>query len=806
MTVVSGIESECTKAPATPGRSVSVFVLLGRGFGAARWRERHARGDIAGLNEPLPYGYDQAAGDGWSVVYSEDTDEGSVARMFRRSLTWAAGFDLIHAWRNRKQLFAADVVWAHTEREHLAALLLRCLRPHKRNPKIIAECMWLPDRWSSIPRAKRALYRWLLARADALTSQSEEGVSWLRKQLPQATIEHIPSGAIAEFMRLPRRVPIHRPTRIAALGTDMHRDWPTLFAALGGNPSFELRVASSNARGRRRDSEGNVTVTAASTEADVRSLYDWADMIVVPLKPNRHVSGRTVIFEAVALAVPIIATDVGGLRVYFSDDELCFVPSGDPRALEAAATRLADDDNARFNMAVAAQRRVLVAGLTTRAYAEGHRNLSRALLAERRDCQSGSAVHDERGSSEPTATKCARVFVLLGYGFGAARWCARHARAEIPGLNDMLPYGYHRAAGEGCSIRYSEDADESLPTRFVRRALTRILGFDLIHAWRNRRPLLSSDVVWTHTERENLAVFGLFRLLGPRERPKVVAQCIWLFDRWHNFSRPRRALYRRLLSRADVVTTHSRSNLAVARKVLPATRSELLSFGWTSIDQMKPPRSRPLHPPTRLGSLGGDMHRDWNTLLSAFAGKPTFELMVASTKERIPMASGIDNVRIRAARSEAEVKDLYDWADIVVVTLAENRHASGITVILEAVASGIPVVVTDTGGLRDYFSDGEVCYVPVGNSQALREAVQQLAIDSVRRATMTAAAQRRLIEADLTSEGFALRHRALTDELLGRRPSTTRVDIHSSPTPQIPAPTTASGQLPRINRASVRNE
>ena len=143
---------------------------------------------------------------------------------------------------------------------------------------------------------------------------------------------------------------------------------------------------------------------------------------------------------------------------------------------------------------------------------------------------------------------------------------------------------------------------------------------------------------------------------------------------------------------------------------------------------------------------------------------------------------------------------------MVLVILKENRHASGITVILEAVASGVPVVATDVGGLRDYFSDTEVCYVPPGEPCALRDAVRKLAADAERRAAMTAAAQARLVEAALTSEGFARRHRALTDELLGRRASTTRVDIHSSPTPQIPAPTTASGQLPRINRASVRNE
>ena len=635
VTLVPGIGGKRvdTRAPAREG--VAVFVLLGHGFGLKGWRKRYAAGKIAGLNEPFPYGYYHAAGGGWSVVYSEDGAEYGATRFLRRSLTRLLGFDLIHAWRNREQVFAADIVWAHTEREHLAALLLRWLRRQRRDPEIIAECMWLPDRWSSLSRPKRAFYRWLLARADALTSQSEEGVRWLRELLPGATIRHIPSGAIAELLRRPRRRPIHRPIRVAALGTDMHRDWPTLFAALGGSLRFDLRVASGKAASAGRSGGANVTIAAASTEAEVRGLYDWADMVVVPLKPNRHVSGRTVIFEAVALAVPVIVTDVGGLRAYFTDGEVRFVPPGDPDALREAAARLAEDDVARFEMAVAAQRRVLAAGLTTRAYAEGHRSLSRALLATERAREWGSFAQEGGTCVVASVPQDVRVFVLLGYVFGAARWRERYVRRGIPGLNDALPYGYYRAAGEGWSIEYSEDADESRPVRFVRRALTRMLGFDLIHIWRNRSQLRSADVVWTHTERENLAALALFRLFGSGRRPKIVAQCIWLFDRWDGLSPPRRALYRWLLSSAEVVTTHSRANLAVVRRVLPATRSELLLFGWTSAGDLRPPRGRAVHSPVRLVSLGGDVHRDWGTLLAAFAGEPDFELVVASSKARV---------------------------------------------------------------------------------------------------------------------------------------------------------------------------
>ncbi|HUC19541.1 MAG TPA: glycosyltransferase family 4 protein [Acetobacteraceae bacterium] len=739
---------------------VKVFVFLGYGFGATRWRARHARGEIPGLNEPLPYGYYRAGGEGWSIEYSEDAEEGRIGRLARRGLTRLLGFDLAHAWRNRRKLFESDIVWAHSEREHLAALVLRTLRV-RRAPKIIAECIWLPDRWNSFSFPKRVLYRWLLARADAITSQSVDGVAWLRELVPGATIEWIPGGAKIDFMQPPTLRQAHRPVRLVALGGDMHRDWRTLLSAFGGEPDFELRIAPPGGKIDLPSGLANITVAAAKSAEDVRRLYAWADMAVVPLLPNLHVSGITVIFEAIVLGIPVLCTDTGGLRAYFPGDEVCCFSPRDPSSLREAARNLAADDERRLAMAEAAQRRVLSAALTTQNYADSHRRLSSQLL--------GLATYPCRPPSPGTRQQSVRVFVLLAHVFGAARWRERHARGAIPGLNDALPYGYYRAASDRWMVEYSEDRAENGITRFARRGLTHVIGFDLLHAWRHRRQLLAADVVWTHTEREGLAALALFRLLGRRSSPRIVAQCVWLFDRWHRFSAPRRALYRWLLGRADIVTTLSHENLESARQALPSRRSERLLFGWTSAEQMRPPRGESVHHPIRLASLGGDMHRDWSTLLTAFGGVAGFELRIASGQAGLCAGMTAENITVRPAQSESDVKALYDWADMAVVCLDENRHASGITVILEAVASGIPVVATDVGGLGDYFTEDEICYVPVSEPEALRDAVERLARDRERRIAMTKAAQKKLLEAGLTSEGYALRHRELSEELLGEK-------------------------------------
>jgi glycosyltransferase involved in cell wall biosynthesis len=372
------------------------------------------------------------------------------------------------------------------------------------------------------------------------------------------------------------------------------------------------------------------------------------------------------------------------------------------------------------------------------------------------------------------ASQRVTVFVLLGYDFGANSWARRYAEGIIPGLNDCLAYGYHRAAGDGWSVEYSQDRDEGQLVRLGRVALRKLLGFDLIHVCRNRRGLFEADVVWTHTELENLGALALFRLLGRRRRrPKLVANCVWLFDRWPRLSRAKRFLYRALLQEASVVTTFSPENLKMARRLLPSVRCECVLWG-TSSEEMTAPRTSVGSRPIRIASLGNDMHRDWPTLLAAFGNLDRCEVRIGSSRIDRTLLKGVRNVTAISARTADEVRALYAWADLVVVPLKPNLHASGITVIFESVISGVPAICTDTGGLRAYFSESEVAYVPHSAPIAMRVAADQLATDDDWRLNMEASAQRRLIAAELTAHGFAMRNRRLSEELLTSSCSTVR--------------------------------
>ncbi|HVB80554.1 MAG TPA: glycosyltransferase family 4 protein [Candidatus Binataceae bacterium] len=362
-----------------------------------------------------------------------------------------------------------------------------------------------------------------------------------------------------------------------------------------------------------------------------------------------------------------------------------------------------------------------------------------------------------------------KVFVHLGHGFGGQSWTQRQAIGAIPGLNDHLAYGYYRASGNGWSVEYSEDERENALTTFCRLALRRIIGFDLIHAWRNRKELFAADIVWTHTEIENLAVLFLFRFCRRSRQPKVIANCVWLFDRWPHLPWPKRFMYRELLKRADAVTTFSPANIQIAKKLLPSVRCEYIRWGAT-IDDLRTPSRKSVHHPLRIAALGNDIHRDWKTVISAFGNRERYKVAIASRRLDSRLLAGIDNVTVLSVATADDVKALYEWADIVLVSLKPNLHASGITVVLEAVILGVPVVCTDSGGLRAYFSSSEIYYVPIYAPIAMRAAVEELARDDERRWDMVIRAQRQLLNAKLTTKGFAERHRRLSEELLAQDP------------------------------------
>jgi len=364
-----------------------------------------------------------------------------------------------------------------------------------------------------------------------------------------------------------------------------------------------------------------------------------------------------------------------------------------------------------------------------------------------------------------------RVFVHLAREFGRAAWKQRWDQGKIVGINHEDPYGYRQAEEMGCLVDQSEDYPENRIKRLLRLAMRAVLGFDFLHAWDNRRGIFNAEVIWTHTESQALSVLLLGRLYPKAASSTlVIAQTVWVMDNWESFSWLRRAFYTRLLGRADMLTFLSPSAAAKARQLFPHSRVEFVKYGIRA-DQSLAVIEREPHAQVRVLTMGNDRHRDWSTFISAIRNDARYQAKALTGAKIDRLLAQATNITREKAKTNSELMSVLRWADVVVVCLVDNLHASGITVIEEAVLCGIPVICSDVGGLRSYFGPDEVTYVPPGNPDALRVAIEYLAGDEKLRQGKASKALARMRDGDLNSRGFVAKHVELSDELLRARRS-----------------------------------
>ena len=350
------------------------------------------------------------------------------------------------------------------------------------------------------------------------------------------------------------------------------------------------------------------------------------------------------------------------------------------------------------------------------------------------------------------------VVVVLGADQDAVAWRQRHARGETL---DETPYGYDRAAPT-VRLSWTRCAPESARARRLRRAIAGRLGFDIVHVWLNRRLIRSADAVWTHTEREHLAV-ALLQLLVPRgRRVPVLAQSVWLWDAWARWGAVRRRLVAVLLRTHTIEVVHSRVNLDVARRSVPGRRVELVPFG-SATSGSPAGRGSVVGAGPLVLAVGNDADRDWGVLAAAAVQLPEARFRIASSSSRARGVQWPANTVVRPAATRAELLELYATASVVVVPLKDNRHASGATACIEALGAGRPLVVTAAGGIEDYIRD-EARLVDVGDADSLVRALVDALAGRIDAPSEDAAARH-----GITQRDYVNRYLRVTEWMLGRQ-------------------------------------
>lgn len=323
-----------------------------------------------------------------------------------------------------------------------------------------------------------------------------------------------------------------------------------------------------------------------------------------------------------------------------------------------------------------------------------------------------------------------RVYVELSPRLHPDEWARRHADGEVP---DHSPYGLDRLAHHGVEPVMRVPRRGRVTERIGRAVRHRLGGYEWMEALRFN----SCDAVLCWDEYS-----GVPAVLRERRKP-VITGVVWLTDEVS----PMTARFARwALPRAGLVWASSSAMIPRLRSDWGVQRAHHVPLGIdTDFFHVRPGAE-----PGLVVSAGNDRHRDHAMLIRAVRQVPGARLEIAT---RLPVDPGV----ARPGLTEGQIRGLYARASVVAIATTPNVHASGLTVTLEAMASGRPVVIPDTPGLMDYVVPDQTGLVyPVGNEDELAKCVKRLLSDTAM-ATELGAAGRRKVEREFSTELQAAR-------------------------------------------------
>ena len=311
-------------------------------------------------------------------------------------------------------------------------------------------------------------------------------------------------------------------------------------------------------------------------------------------------------------------------------------------------------------------------------------------------------------------------------------FCREHARALATRHDVVVLASLATRRPDFAAFRLEDSVEDGIRTLRVRyrRPFLRpaAMGFQLLGMLaalrRLRREDWRPDVVHAHVYQAAPPALVLGRL----SRAPVA-----ITEHYTGFQRGLVTGYDRLLARlsferADVVAPVSEELAGHLRALAPSARIEVVP-NVVDTDAFAPPPNRHDEAPPRLLTVAALAEKKGHRfLLEALTEIPNVRLDVVGDGElrdlleRQAVALGLgDRVHFLGERSKEEVADLMRQADLFVLpSLAENLPV----VLIEAQASGLPVVATDVGGVSELVDRDAGALVPAGDARLLAAAIR----------------------------------------------------------------------------------
>ncbi len=219
----------------------------------------------------------------------------------------------------------------------------------KRHHRLIATCHQPYERLKAPRTSDPKVGRFLagVRSADAVVVQCASHVEQYREIFPASRLENIPLGVDTDFFRPHGRVAKPTRPRILTVGNWL-RDYGTWAQTLrrlqtGACDADFIVVANPDTQQAARNALGGdhprVQLLSGLSDEALRDEYETASVFFLPLT---HAMANDALLEALALATPIVVTDLPATRDY-AGPAARYVPPGDPEQAAAAILDLLGD-------------------------------------------------------------------------------------------------------------------------------------------------------------------------------------------------------------------------------------------------------------------------------------------------------------------------------------------------------------------------------------------------------------------------------------------------------------------------------
>jgi glycosyltransferase involved in cell wall biosynthesis len=198
--------------------------------------------------------------------------------------------------------------------------------------------------------------------------------------------------------------------------------------------------------------------------------------------------------------------------------------------------------------------------------------------------------------------------------------------------------------------------------------------------------------------------------------------------------------------RLDAIVVVARSQVAFFGEFVGEERVFLVPLGVDTAFFRPGGRGRAGH---RICLSVGQWLRDFEMLRRAIevvnSQTDGVEFVIVTSQPNYGYFDGLGNVTLKCGIPEEELLRLYQDADLFLLPLLD---ATANLALLEAMACGLPIVVTDVGGVRDYVDEGCAILVRPGDAEGMAKALLELLSNELRRREMARHSREKALEFD----------------------------------------------------------